>query len=94
MAIGYRVRAEIRNSYNFDAVEVFDRGQLLSLCYMKQPVQGHDANAVASVCLCRGKLEDDIFQPTNARVKLPYDMNDEHLSLTSTRSRPAIDSVA
>jgi hypothetical protein len=29
--------------------------------------------------LCRGKLVDDIFQPPNAGMKLPYDMNDEHL---------------
>jgi hypothetical protein len=41
--------------------------------------QCYDANAVASACLCLGKLEDDIFQPPNAGLKLPYDMNDEHL---------------
>ena len=78
---GIARRAEIGNPYDLNSVEGLGRGKPLPVRSIEQPVQGHDAHAVAGTHLRRSKLVHDIFQSTDPGVELPHDMDDEHLKL-------------
>jgi hypothetical protein len=72
-------RAEIRNSYDFDVVQVVDRSQLFSLRYVEQPVPVLRRERGGQRLLVPRQARGRYFPAPNAGLKLPYDMNDEHL---------------
>jgi hypothetical protein len=76
---GIALGAEIWDANDFDAAHILDGRQFFPMWGVEQAVERDDSYALASGRLRGGKVRDDVFQTTHAGVKLPHDVNDEHL---------------